>query len=383
MKLSAAIFAISFGSALALQPFKEETIDLGAQNIKADSKLGNKLLSSARRLDDGDASWVVGYSLKFQGCHHISQWNDDADGEDAPKIQTKRLVRFRLCPTGTCAYEDASGCDSGYGDYIIDMNIFLESYIQNKMEQQEYQCEYAEAYTCAGCANADNADYCRYDCFSENGLDFCNEDDNDDGQEQFELDRYMYCAEWDLPNNGRKLEDGDGDVGYFIGPYCSDQGGKIHLGVFTDEYCTNFAEDEENGVSNTDFYYQYAGQALPYSSESLIGMDCISCADNENGNNNNNGNVAEMCEEIYEQAGKCEENLSPNSYNFYANENACSYIEGIKIVRSDGIVMQNGTTHSSTATIVIGAFAGILLLLGAYVYYLKTKLDRAKVNLSE
>lgn len=387
MKLSAAFLTIALGSASASR-FTEKTIDLGAQNIKADSKLGNDLLAGARRLDgdnNDDYTWVAGYSLKFQGCHHISQWNEEANGEDEPKIQTKRLVRFRLCPTGSCTYEDASGCDSGYGDYIMDMNIFLQSYIQNKMEQQEYQCEYAANYVCGNCDD----DYCSYDCYNDNGLDFCNEEDpyaNDDANaEAFQLDEYMYCADWDVPNNGRRLEDGDEDQGYFIGPYCGDQGGKIHLGVFTDEFCTNFADDEENGITHTEFYYKLTGESLPYSSESLIGMDCISCSANQNGNNNNNnGDEAnEMCDEIYQQAGKCESSLNPNSYYFSANENACTYIEGIKIVRSDGIVVQNSSTTSKSAAICIGVFAGVFVVLGAYVYYLKTKLDRAKVNLSE
>lgn len=394
MKFSAALLAVSFGSASAARLPKgmEKTIDLGAQNIKADSKLGNKLLSGARRLDgNDDFTWVAGYSLKFQGCHHISQWNEEADGEDEPKIQTKRLVRFRLCPSGSCTYGDAGGCDNGYGDYVMDMNLFLESYIQNKMEQQEYQCEYAEQYTCGNCENNNNPEYCRYDCYIENGLDFCNDEnpyvDDDNDKEEFELEQYMYCAEWDLPNNGRKLEDGEDDAGYFIGPYCADQGGKIHLGVFTDEFCTNFADDDDNGWTHTEFYYKLTGEALPYSSESLIGMDCISCQERADGNNNNNnGNgaeVGEMCDAIYQQAGKCESQLSPDSYYFSPNENACTYIEGIKIVRSDGVVVQNAATKSKTAAICIGVFSAAFLLLGAYVYYLKTKLDRAKVNLSE
>jgi len=51
--------------------------------IKADSPLGMRLLSEAqhtedRMLTDWKNTWLSGYSLKFEGCHHISQWNPDA-----------------------------------------------------------------------------------------------------------------------------------------------------------------------------------------------------------------------------------------------------------------------------------------------------------------
>jgi hypothetical protein len=47
--------------------------------IQADSELGMRLLSEARELDgEWTHTWISGYSLKFEGCHHISQWNPEA-----------------------------------------------------------------------------------------------------------------------------------------------------------------------------------------------------------------------------------------------------------------------------------------------------------------
>jgi hypothetical protein len=37
----------------------------------------------------------------------------------------------------------------------------------------------------------------------------------------------------------------------------------------------------------------------------------------------------------------------------------------------------------TTASVFIGLFATSFVLLGGYAYYLKTKLDRAKVNIDE
>ena len=413
-------FAALFGAFAMASAAKD--ITPGA--IKANSKLGKRVLSHARRLDQEnnqnqqnnneeiDFGWVADYSIKFQGCHHISQWNEEADGEEDPFIQTKRLVRFRLCPTETCTYEDAGGCDDAYGDYIIDMNIFLESYWQDKLEN----CEVYAQQTC-NCQNANNEEYCEYDCLMDAGMEYCveenpyeqgNQNQQQDDYEEIEIEQAMECAEWNIDenayynyqynngnnNNRRKLEE---EVQYFIGPYCSDQGGKIFLGVFTDEFCTNFADNQDGeGSSHTEFYYKMTGgHPLPYSSESLVDMDCVSAKEpgdwdqNQNNNNQNQNNDAQDADEVkeaweivYAQAGKCETKLQ-NQYVRYPNENACNYIEGIKIVRKDGIVVQGAAAKSKTAAIFIGLFAVSFVLLGAYVYYLKTKLDRAKINLSE
>jgi hypothetical protein len=98
-------------------------------DIKLNSELGMKIMEHARLLNQNqnqvDISWAVDYSIKFQGCHHISQWNAEADAADDVRIETKRLVRFRLCPSNTCTSANAGGCKSGYGDYILDMNTFL------------------------------------------------------------------------------------------------------------------------------------------------------------------------------------------------------------------------------------------------------------------
>jgi len=400
MKFTAALLAVTLGVASAKRNTKtNKAVDLTGRSIKVDSKLGGRIMEKARKLendDEVDFTWVAGYSIKFQGCHHINQWNEEADGEDEPKIQTKRLVRFRLCPSDSCTTEDAGGCDSGYGDYILDMNTFLDAYWENKLEFQEWNCEYYENNVC-DCENADNEEYCLYDCqVGVYGLDYCfdenpyNQDDDAEDEEEFDVQDYLVCAEWEVPEEERRKLEEEEEAQYFIGPYCSDQGGKIYLGVFTDEFCTNFADDEDSGYSHLDFYESSTGKELPYASSSLVDMKCISCtelADNDgdgddDGNDNDQADedqVIEMCEELYDAAGKCESDLSDVQY---PNENACSYMEGIKIMRKDGSIVQGALSSSATAATFIGVFAVSTVLLGAYVYYLKTKLDRAKVDLS-
>jgi len=96
--------------------------------ISVQSALGRNLLSKARRIGEDEDNnndednqwyydWVAGYSVKFQGCHQVKQWNMNADDESDIKIATKRLIRFRLCPSSSCSANKAAGCSKAYGDY--------------------------------------------------------------------------------------------------------------------------------------------------------------------------------------------------------------------------------------------------------------------------
>jgi hypothetical protein len=230
---------------------------------------------------------------------------------------------------------------------------------------------------------------CEYDCYVEHNMaDICAdrnpyEDDQQQQEEEFNLAEYVECRKAEIKNNnGRRLN--EQNVEYFIGPYCAEQGGAIFLGLFTDDKCTNYA-DEDGGAT---VYSSLSGSTLPYAAESILSLDCISCKEpqelNQDGNDGEDADeVIEMCEQIYNMAGKCEEGLLATGYVSQANNNACNYISGIKVVRKDGIITQVGSKANKTASIFIGIFVVAFVLLAAYVYYLKTKLDRASINLSD
>ncbi|KAL3913474.1 MAG: hypothetical protein SGARI_000640 [Bacillariaceae sp.] len=391
---------LTFGLATAALPIygKPKGGLTKIESIKADSELGMNLLSKARRVEeDGeiDFTWVANFAIKFQGCHHVSQWNEEADGEEDVRIETKRLIRFRLCPEDMCSADTSGGCSADYGDYIIDMNTFLETYYQAVENYNQYKCEYTAQMVC-DCEDGDDkgddfdAELCEYDCYVEHNMeDICAEnnpyeDDEQQQEEEFELADYVECQQANFDNNNRRRKLDQNEVEYFIGPYCAEQGGAIFLGLFTDDQCTNFA-DEEGGSA---VYSYMAGSSLPYADQSIISLDCISCKEpadfNEDGNDaEDEDEVIEMCEQIYSMAGKCEEGLEATGYVYEANNNACNYISGIKVVRKDGIITQVGSKANKTASIFIGIFVVAFVLLAAYVYYLKTKLDRASINLSD
>jgi hypothetical protein len=304
--------------------------------------------------NDIDNSYIAGYSVKFQGCHHVQQWNDEADSSDDIKILTQRLVRFRMCPADSCSSSTTKGCDSNYGDYLVDMETYLQSYMYQMQSQYSNNNQYNNG----------------------NGRSL----ENNNGMN---LEDYMQCSEMEMDDNQRKLarelnnynngyngyynnnNNQDNDVKYYIGPYCAEQGGEIRLGVFSDDTCS---VEATNGAAI--FQSLHNGVSLPYSEQSMVNLGCVSCG--------GYGQVNDFCETLYGVAGKCETKMNV----YYPNESSCSYIEGIKVIREDGVIRTTATRKSTAAAVTTGLFLTAAVLLAGYVYYLRTKLGRARINLA-
>ena len=385
MKLALASLAATIGAASA------------TASISASSNVGQNILSKARRLEQNnevDYTWVANMSLKFQGCYHTQQWNDEANGEDDLRISTAKLVRFRLCPSDSCSISNAAGCSAGYGDYVIDMETYLQAYLEAVQQDQEYNCKYEEEYGDCGCdkdgqGDDFNEEICKYECFMGKGMEYCIDKNpyEEEGQkkEDWNIREYAQCKQYKFQNNNNNNRELEEQAKYYVGAYCSENGGHIYLGMFTDDTCTEFA-DESRGTNT--FATLSGGSGLPYSSTTIIGTECMSCKETQQANNqnaNNGGedaededNVKDSCENLYQAAGKCETYLGISSPNNYG----CNFMEGIKIWRKNGAVVRSASTKNVTASVFIGLSACTFVLLGGYAYYLKTKLDRAKVSLA-
>jgi hypothetical protein len=355
-------------------------------DVRINSSLGQKIMTNARRsLEDNnnenqyydyeaDNSWLANYSIKFQGCHSQLQYNLNADDDSDAMIYNKQLARFRLCPSDSCDSSSAGGC-SNSAEYVVEMGTFADAWTEAQMEAQEYKCEkYRETYCDCDGGDDDDADSCQYQCFANANMAYCQESDED--EEEFEVQRYLECAEMDQYNNGEEEEEADDqvDVAYYVGPYCSDDGSKILLGVFTDDTCSVAASTSTYATYNN-------GVSLPYSSSSIVSLDCLSCMEDadDNGDDadaNDADEVKEMCGDLYQAAGKCEQDFSYSS-----NSDACNFIQGIQIKRKAGDYSYS-TSPSKAAGAFIGIFAVSTTLLGAYVYYLHSKLQRSQVALN-
>lgn len=418
MKL--AIAPILFGSVAA------------SSDIRAHSRAGKKLLHRARRLDGEEMSWAVNYSLKFEKCATSSDYyggyfggnnDNNQDNENWNGVYEQRLVHFKLCPTDSCS----SGCSDG-ADYVIDMNEFVQAYLEHQAEAQEQECE-SVANNCY-CENANDDEACEYQCYMNAGIyEQCVEQDNQNNngqqEDEFELEEALECANLDIDedamqyymynnndgnnnnynyNGNNNNNNGQQELELFVGPMCSSNGKSINLGVFMDEFCSYEAP---SGIYEGTHY----GKALPYSSESIVSNDCISCMapveDDGNNNNNqnyynyynngNNGNgnngdynynqnqnqnqeepeILEMCERLYEDAGKCESNL--NVYGLYSNTMACDFIKGLG---KTSVFSAIGDVHvSATPTVLAVLFGATTLVFGGVAYFFHKKLTRQSVGL--
>jgi len=272
------------------------------------------------------------------------------------------------------------------------MATFTKGFAQSEKRAEEYKCQ-MYMYKHCDCQESDdrgddwNREYCEYDCFNNGGKTACidrnpYDDDEDDRRDEFEVERYAECQEFEEPEfdddggNNRRLGNDDDGVQYYIGPYCASQGGKIFMGVFTDDSCSVFA-DESNGRST--YKTLTRGSHLPYSTKSVVNTKCHSCVEPEDPNRREEENddaweeeirLAEICEESYQAAGKCEKKLKNGPSE--PNNGSCSFIEGVKIVREDGYIMK--TKPSGVTTFFIVLFAAICCGLGYYVSFLRKRL---------
>mmetsp|Transcript_43408 Transcript_43408/g.74078 ORF Transcript_43408/g.74078 Transcript_43408/m.74078 type:complete len:431 (+) Transcript_43408:115-1407(+) len=414
-------------SAKKFSPEMKEGLSTMQRNgIEANSSFGRQLINKSRRVEQGeyfekDITFVSGYSIKFIGCHHVTQWASEQEQEEMEdnnnaedegemlmnaangRIRSKGLVRFRLCPSNACFDHFGMGCSSNYGEYIVDMHAFLEVYIAWQMEEAATKCE-TYRNTCFTECYESTASNCYSKCYKKYGVNaaLCSNNNNNNydaysnqdayyssGGQEFELDDYLNCAEYEVYQNDENAD----EVAHYLGPYCASQGGDIRLGFFQDEYCSIPSSYQAN------YFEKLTGVEVPYTKTSIIDSSCMTCQQTEdqeaaNGNDyynydaDGNGNyyyakeVNEMCTTMYLQSGKCESEFDEEDVP-YPEEGACTYIESVKRLKSDGIIRSDQTISSKPASIAIGVFTGIAVLLGGYVYYLKTKLDRAKINLSE
>ena len=250
----AIIILQSFAFTLALG--YDQLFNANYHDIKVDSDHGRKLLSAARSLEDGniDTTFMADYSIRYQGCHHMVTFDNNNDGgDDGVLITRKQFARFRLCPADKCSKRGA-GCSSNYGEYVVDLYTFLNTYVESEERARRSKCENA-SWQCGCNENArdddvevdDNFEYnCEYNCYKSNRLSNCLEELEREQYERnygrnendFRLEEYAReCREYEDRNEGRERELAADDYynNYYIGPYCAKQGGNVYLGMFTDD----------------------------------------------------------------------------------------------------------------------------------------------------
>lgn len=242
---------------------------------------GSSLLQSPhRRLEEEETFEydLNGFGIKFERCQYVKAFDDElAEDEDASTVLAmQHFVVFKLCPQDEC-----ESCDGVHGEYVVDVEDYLEATIQYEKEAFENMC------------NNCNDNDCAQECYDY---------DNLEANGYVDATEYIEC---------QRLDGGDDDgEELYVGPRCSSNNNAIHIGLFSDEDCSvPYDEQDVEDVLGMKLSYQI----LQSVQESDDGSKCLSCQEQDDGNQNNNGNdnddlddVNEMCERIYESSGKCE-----------------------------------------------------------------------------
>jgi len=358
------LLAVLLGSADALESSASSLSQTLSEVLVQDQDF-SRSLENANANSNFYATWISGYSLRFESCHQIT--NFDADG-----VINQVIVKYKLCASDSCK----ASCRGP--EYVVQGQQFVQAYMQAKMTAQEYRCETAKEncqYYCEKKQNGNRelAYYGYYDCEStcltNGGNSDCVEDQNGNKDNvENELENYLECSALNVNGNNNN---NNGVAQYYIGAYCASGGKAMYLGVFSDQTCSVEAP------SGTYEKLSYYGTSLPYSKDSgksLVSNECVSCKEQSEKNNGkyyqqDQDEVSEMCAQVYQESLKCEKSLS-SSVTQNPDNNGCDFINN-SLSR-----MENGKRRGSASV----AFAWIFFLstvaLAAFCVYLMREKQR-------
>lgn len=324
----------------------------------------SKLLSSARRLDGGNAAADVeadltGYSLKFIKCQFVKAYDQDLADEGADTVlATQRFVIFRLCPSSKCG-----SCNYNYGEYAIDMNAYLDYTVEYRQEEQEEMCQTCKEtcyYDDDGAAEEEveeeeeaeeeAGDDARrrlassVDC--DTCVNACNKIENMEANYYIDATTFINC---------QQIQADDGYGALYAGPMCASRGSKIKIGVFTDEDCMylDSSKDVEDYLADEDgngYKVSHALLKTVYDESECI--DCL--ADKEGDDDAAEDEVKDVCANLYATAGKCEKThgFVSGVSSYYQADNqekneelVCEFISSLKsgTYSQDGEIVIGGT----------------------------------------
>jgi hypothetical protein len=303
------------------------------------------------------------YSIKFEKCQTTKLYDGNNNNANSV-LSTKRFIIFRLCPDDSC---------SNYGEYLIDMDSYLQAAIPQLEAMQEQYCE-----ECNACADV-NDDGC-------SGVDLntcsqkCTNIANMESNGYVDAALYTQC--------GKVYQNQNTGVAYYAGAMCSSSGTKIKIGLFSDQTCSTLVEADnidryiknENGY-NVKLSYHLLKQTFSAVNGGYIVANCYQ-----------DGGVSDMCQSLYEEAGKCESthgfvgmayDAEDYSSQISNEKQVCEFISEIQAGHYDQtgeIVLTGLSTYSlSTANLSDGQifaltfFAVGVVGLALYAVYLRRK----------
>ena len=268
--------------------------------------------------DNGNFEFnALKYSLKYIRCQGIETFSDQMaeDEESDSVLLTKRFVVFRLCNSQYCSNDNSFGCNYDYGEYIMELADYLDVMKEYIEERNEAYCDF-----CKECMEMENGDRRRLEdagaddaAGNDAGDDAANneaddgideeeqeEENEDEEEDENEADDVVQgddanvehaCEYYDVCYNYEdtcEAEQDDGFIEYsdffecqmyegrngdamYIAPHCGSDGHTIMLGLYYDEYCSQYAGYDQDINDYTGLNFAEDGLEAYYTT------DCISC----------------------------------------------------------------------------------------------------------
>jgi hypothetical protein len=307
-------------------------------------------------LPEKNSSWIQNYSIKFDGCAAVPRF------EREEGFTSDLLAKFKLCPSNSC-----NSCRNA-GEYIVDMRELIEAYQEAKQQANEQVCESAQEsceYQCQNNNNGNDDQSCEYQCLSDQGLSYCADDEAEEGMDMNEIGECRALNE-DDQNNNNGYYNSDYQI-YYVGAYCTSKG--VFAGTFTDSACTNKAP---RGTYEKLNY----GYSLP--TEALVPKGCIGDCQATTDDDANAAYISEFCEDLYDQAAKCEKKVKNIQYQ---DNSGCELIHEI-LPKMNNAFNQIAGKSSHAAAIWAWIFGISCVFLGGYIYLLHKRVIREKVDMS-
>jgi len=367
--------------------------------VTVDSPI-NKLVSGAkviRALGEEEAEVDIhAYKVIFEKCQFVKAYSDDLAAEGSNTVlATQRFVIFKLCPV------DADTCQYNYGEYLVDMDSFLQYTVEYKQEEQEMMCEMCDENCQVYYDDAageeeeeeeeDEGDRRRrlaarkrfsrkLDVDCDTCVESCEKIANMEENNYVDATYFINCQQL--------VEEGDDQQALYAGPMCGSQGSKIKIGVFSDEDCMflDASLDVEDYLANENGYALKLSHALLKTTyDNSDPIQCEQVDEEEDEENYYNAyeyeapETREVCTNLYMEAAKCEEEHGFEAgvdkyYNAYENqvdneELVCEYIYSLKsgTYSQDGEIVVGGSpSYSPGETSTTGGqkFALTFFILG-------------------
>jgi hypothetical protein len=285
MKLATVAFTVlTAAMASATNPFAPESKNT------AQAQFVSKLIGAAQPTENSqlhrdlaDQVDLTAYSVKFDRCQFVQSYSDNnAQQQGASSVlAVNHFAVFKLCPASSC-----STCKYGFGEYLIDLDLYLEYAVDFQKNNQTEMCN-----ACANCVDATATSY--PDCSI--CTDECTKIANMEANGYIDASTFLQC---------QMIYDPDDDTAasLYAGVVCTGNGGKIKIGVFTDDACTTMDTSKvvDDYLVDADGYQMKLSHAIL---KTAYDSTCVACS-----TTNDAGEVqqTDYCSNLYQMSAKCE-----------------------------------------------------------------------------